>query len=228
MPNTLIIDTSSAYCSLAAATAHGRVEVVHEHLGRRHNEALLPLLDKLMRSCELAVADLEVVGFGCGPGSFTGVRIAASAIQAIAAVSQARVVPLSGPEMLALSAPQDVHALRVSVIHSRADAYYIAAFTRQDSHTTPWHMTHPAQLCSQPPEWWPEVVAQGTSVAGPQPDWMATAEFPSSWHVDAVPDAQMALGVVQARYALGMAVEAAEALPVYLAADSPWQKVVPA
>ncbi|MEC8144879.1 MAG: tRNA (adenosine(37)-N6)-threonylcarbamoyltransferase complex dimerization subunit type 1 TsaB, partial [Pseudomonadota bacterium] len=82
MTVTLCIETSTAHCSLALAV-DGRVFSEHERLLRRHNEQVLPMLDRLYKQAGATPRDTQLIGFGAGPGSFTGVRIAASIAQGV-------------------------------------------------------------------------------------------------------------------------------------------------
>lgn len=74
----LALDTSTPVGSVAV----GRDDtVLSESLLRvraTHSEAVLPEIDRLLSGCGLAPSDIEAVVVGGGPGSFTGVRIAAS------------------------------------------------------------------------------------------------------------------------------------------------------
>jgi tRNA threonylcarbamoyladenosine biosynthesis protein TsaB len=74
----LALDTSTPVGSVAI----GRdAEVLAESLLRvraTHSEAVLPEIDRLLTRCGLSASDLQGVVVGGGPGSFTGVRIAAA------------------------------------------------------------------------------------------------------------------------------------------------------
>lgn len=74
----LALDTSTPVGSVAVGRDG---EVLAESLLRvraTHSEAVLPEIDRLLTGCGLAGSDLQAVAVGGGPGSFTGVRIAAS------------------------------------------------------------------------------------------------------------------------------------------------------
>ncbi len=86
MTNTLCIETSTAHCSLALAVGED-IFSQQRKLERSHNEHILPMLSELFASAGLSKQDIQVIGFGAGPGSFTGVRIAASVAQGIAMAS---------------------------------------------------------------------------------------------------------------------------------------------
>ena len=98
MVNLLAIETSGAACSVALSLDGNRFSE-SEHVVKRHNEVLLPMLTALRERVSLDAAELaqliDGVAFGCGPGSFTGVRIAAAAAQAIALASDSN--PGSSP-----------------------------------------------------------------------------------------------------------------------------------
>lgn len=75
---SLALDTSTPLGSVAVGR-DGRV--LAESLLRvraTHSETVLPEIDRLLTDCGLAVQDLQALVVGGGPGSFTGVRIAAS------------------------------------------------------------------------------------------------------------------------------------------------------
>ncbi|HBK18821.1 MAG TPA: tRNA (adenosine(37)-N6)-threonylcarbamoyltransferase complex dimerization subunit type 1 TsaB, partial [Gammaproteobacteria bacterium] len=103
MKITLCIETSGPHCSLALAAGE---QIFHraEPLQRRHNERVLPLIQALYQEAGVSLEATELVGFGAGPGSFTGVRIAASIAQGLALATNSRVVPMPGSEILLASA----------------------------------------------------------------------------------------------------------------------------
>ncbi len=92
----LVIETSGADCSIALLRGQDIVAERHEHVGRGHAERLIPWIAALPdggRADEILV--------GCGPGSFTGVRIAIAAARGLALGWG---VPVHGVSSLALVA----------------------------------------------------------------------------------------------------------------------------
>lgn len=83
---------SSGRAAYVAVGVDGRV-VAAEAVSARANasSALLPAVDRVVRAAGLAPADVAAVAVGGGPGSFTGLRIAAATAKAIV---RARGVPL--------------------------------------------------------------------------------------------------------------------------------------
>ena len=73
----LVIDTATAACSVALIDGGTLVASRHEIVGRGHAEQLVPLIDTLLR--DAGVARPSAVRVGCGPGSFTGVRVGLAA-----------------------------------------------------------------------------------------------------------------------------------------------------
>jgi tRNA threonylcarbamoyladenosine biosynthesis protein TsaB len=82
-PCLLALDTATETCSVALLK-DGAVVVRSEMVGQRHSERALPMVDSILRDTRTALGDLDVIAFGAGPGSFTGLRIACGLAQGLA------------------------------------------------------------------------------------------------------------------------------------------------
>ncbi len=80
--NLLAFDTSTEYLSLAIMRDHTMFN--YDVLaGQTHSQIILPQIQHLLTYAELQLQDLTGLAFGAGPGSFTGVRIAAGVAQGL-------------------------------------------------------------------------------------------------------------------------------------------------
>lgn len=162
--NLLAIETATESCS-AALLAGDRLLERSEFAPRRHAELLLPMCEELLAEAGLARADLDLVSVGCGPGAFTGVRLAVSAAQGIALALDLRVVPVSSLAALAMQAP-DNGADVLAVIDARMGEVYAGAFRRRDGVVEPIgrETVGHAQMLDLPPAAAWNVVGSGWGV----------------------------------------------------------------
>ena len=218
MNNLLAIETSGAVCSVGLSVDGNRF-VHSEHVEKKHNERLLPMLERLCEEAGLSrpllLDAIDAVAFGRGPGSFTGVRIAAAATQAIALAANAAVVRVSSSEALAHKAVQhlpDVPGV-ISAIRSRRDLYYLAAYERAEIGV---RLIEENVLCDSPP---PFSDSLGWLLVGEQPGWWSGAfgETPAA-------DAATLLDVAVKMLANAESVPVEAGLPEYFSGDSPWRK----
>jgi tRNA threonylcarbamoyladenosine biosynthesis protein TsaB len=79
----LVLDTSTSYCSIALSV-DGEVYADTRHIPRQHNKYLLQMINDLFDKAEADKKSLDFIAYGVGPGSFVGVRLAASVAQAFA------------------------------------------------------------------------------------------------------------------------------------------------
>lgn len=79
----LAIDTSGPACSAALIRGTERDQLI-EVAPRRHGQLILGMMQSLLDSAGLVIRDLDAIAFARGPGSFTGVRIAAAVAQGVA------------------------------------------------------------------------------------------------------------------------------------------------
>lgn len=96
----IALDATEAACSAALLDGD---QIIQRCItaARQHNEHLLPMLDTLLAEASLSLKQLDGIAFACGPGSFTGVRIAAAVTQGIALAHDLPVVPVSSLRALA-------------------------------------------------------------------------------------------------------------------------------
>ena len=83
MTGILAIETATDTCSIAVSI-DGQIRERHEVAPRQHNELLFSMLNELLPNGTLREQGIDLIAYGCGPGSFTGLRIAASAVQGLA------------------------------------------------------------------------------------------------------------------------------------------------
>jgi tRNA threonylcarbamoyladenosine biosynthesis protein TsaB len=84
-PLLLAVDTSTAEGSVALGKGTEVLGAVRLSAPREHARRLVPAIEELLRAAGLARGDLGGIVVGEGPGSFTGVRIAAATVMGIAA-----------------------------------------------------------------------------------------------------------------------------------------------
>ncbi len=116
--NLLALDTSSNACSVALRTGD-KVAVSHVVKPREHTVILIPMIESILRDARISTDDLDGIVLGNGPGSFIGMRIAASVAQGIAFGSGLKIVPVSSLATIAAETFSTHDATRVLVAHQK-------------------------------------------------------------------------------------------------------------
>jgi len=93
MPTILAIDTSAELAS--TALLHGDRVLSRESSGvHTHSQTILPLVQSVLHEAGISLAQCDAIAFGCGPGSFTGVRTACGIVQGLAFGANLPVIPV--------------------------------------------------------------------------------------------------------------------------------------
>ncbi|MBN1497840.1 MAG: tRNA (adenosine(37)-N6)-threonylcarbamoyltransferase complex dimerization subunit type 1 TsaB [Spirochaetes bacterium] len=83
--NVLVIDTASSLEIIAACAKRGGA--MSSALPQTsHSVTILPAIDRCLSRLGITPGDLDLIGVGVGPGSFTGIRIAVSTARMLAQV----------------------------------------------------------------------------------------------------------------------------------------------
>ena len=83
MPFLLALDSSTDTMAVALVTS-GPTRVFEAAGGAQASARLLPEVKSLLADAGVAMADLDAIAFGQGPGAFTGLRTACAVAQGLA------------------------------------------------------------------------------------------------------------------------------------------------
>ncbi len=129
----LALDTSSLACSVAlhdGANVHTR----HEEQEREHTRLLVPMIHDVLEDAGLNVTDLDAIVLGNGPGSFIGMRIAASVAQGLAHGANLQIVPVSSLAAIAAQIFAESDANEAVIAQdAHMNEVYLCAYQRGDA-----------------------------------------------------------------------------------------------
>lgn len=132
----LALDTSGTASSLALLH-QGKVIESTQHLPRAQAQALLPQLNALLAEAEIRPQQLTAIAFGQGPGSFTGLRIAAASAQGLGLALDVPLIGISTLEALAWQAIHQFDAQQVlTLIDARMNEIYWASWQAVEDSTS--------------------------------------------------------------------------------------------
>jgi len=211
--NLLAIDTSTDTCSVAASCG-GAFFSRSEPALQRQAEKVLGMVEGLLAEARLELGQIEGIAYGEGPGSFTGLRIAAGVTQGLAF---ARGVGVVGVGSLISLAEDSSSEKVIACIDAHMGEVYHAAYRRAGSG---WTEVSPPGLYK--PDAVP--VVSGSDWTGCGDGFAAHRERLASRlggcvsliRPDAAPSARAVLKLAIPRFAAGEARDAATAVPVYL------------
>lgn len=211
--NLLAFDTSTEYLSLAIM----RDEAVFNYdvlAGQTHSQIILPQIQQLLNQSGLQLQDLDGLAFGAGPGSFTGVRIAAGVAQGLGLGAN---LPVVGVCTLMALAEASGASKVIACLDARMGEVYHAAYVK---YAAGW------QAIVAPGLYKPDAVPAVDS-----DDWVGVG---SGWQTygdvlaeayrgqvlatqpDLLPVASAVLTLAQPIFAAGEAKSAEHAMPIYI------------
>jgi tRNA threonylcarbamoyladenosine biosynthesis protein TsaB len=125
MPVILAIETSQRIGGVALRDRDNNVQVEMLSEKGRHDDDLLPAIDRLFARAGLKPSDMEAVGVSIGPGGFTGLRIAVSTAKMFAEALGAKIIAVPSAAVAAEStADADVRSVLVALASKQDTAWF--------------------------------------------------------------------------------------------------------
>ena len=130
----LAIEAATEACSAAVLVGEEVVET-YQLAPRQHNELLLPMCEQVLAEAGVSLSQLDAIAYGCGPGAFTGVRIAAGVAQGIAFAHDLPAAAVSTLANLVCQSNAKPGAVILPAIDARMDEVYWAVYRKISEHT---------------------------------------------------------------------------------------------
>ncbi len=211
--NLLALDTSTEYLSLAILKGD-ETFTFDINAGQTHSQIILPQIQALLNAAGVQLKDLHGIAFGAGPGSFTGVRIAAGVSQGLGFGAG---LPVEGVcTLLALAEASGADKV-IACLDARMGEVYHAAYEK---------IAGSWQAVIEPGLYKPSAVPaiQGGDWVGAGSGWQTYLEQLiaiygaqlQSIQPSLLPAASAILKLVQPVFASGDAKSASEAMPIYI------------
>lgn len=233
--NILAIDTATEACSVALQF-NDIVITRFEVCPQQHSQRLLPMVDDVLKEAQVTLGDLDLLAFGRGPGSFTGVRIATGMIQGLALGTGLKVAGVSTLEAMAnevVSKTENKDTLIAVASDARMNEVYFAVYAQSHSGLV---LCVEEQVC--PPDIAIEKLnalrdSSSASVIAAGTGWSAYKEL-EQWKSEVcgevtsevtLPNAQYMLKLALDAYQKGEVTEAVNVEPVYLRDKVTWKKL---
>ncbi len=226
----LVIDTATEACSVALEV-DGKLYHRFEVCPQQHSQRLLPMVDEVLQEAECTVSELDYLGFGRGPGSFTGVRIATGMIQGLALGSGLHVVGVSTLAAMAQQAAETHGSTQetglVAAIDARMDEVYFGQYQWNPQSACVELVGEEAVL---PPAEAKTQLHSERPLIGVGTGWAAYTEALSAPNLKVegevlYPDARYMLPLAKQAIAAGQAGEIETIEPVYLRDKVTWKKL---
>lgn len=237
MSRILAIDTSSDGCS-ATMLCDGESFSRFEKIPRQHTRLIMPMIDEVVAEAGIAKSQIDAIAFGAGPGSFTGLRIAAGIAQGLAAGLDKPVIPISTLEALAFDPVirQTGSCIVACAFDARMGEVYWGVYEFIVSAGEAVNEIHrlTADRVIQPGKLSPGFLPtrQNLPVIGIGGGWIyeteivaATQISPSILFIDEIAKASVIAELAQREFDAGRVFPPEQAIPVYLRDEITWKKL---
>ena len=210
--NLLAIDSSSDHLVLGLASPKGFFSWTSA-TGRQHGELLIQEAPKFLQKNSLTLKEIHGIALGRGPGSFTGLRIGASFVQAIALAYR---IPVVMPDSLLALAASSGYDKVIVAVKARMGEIYHAIYKRENGQ---WQAISPPAVLPVGDAPFPEGNGYATAGNG----WLFFKDILSARYGDKITSSyegpirgEVLLGLAQSLFLEGRTLTSEAVIPDYL------------
>jgi len=217
----LALDTATEACS-AALYIDGDIQQKYQLAPREHTKLILLMIEELLGDAGIKLNQLDALAFGRGPGSFTGVRIATGVVQGLAFGADLPVVAVSTLASIAQAAYEDHDCKKVlAAIDARMGGVYWGEYQLDENGLMLLNGNEAVLSPDDVP------IPEGEDWFGAGNGWKGhtdalqnrLAGFVAGQWDEYCPQSKTIAQLAVSYYQQGQAVEAKNAMPVYLRND---------
>jgi tRNA threonylcarbamoyladenosine biosynthesis protein TsaB len=225
MTGILAIETATDACSVAVFV-DAQIRECYAIAPRQHSKLLFAMLEALLPGGNLGIA---AIAYGSGPGSFTGLRIAASVVQGLSYSCDLPAIAVSTLSVLAQSAWRvgdvGVGDTVLCTLDARINEVYSAVYSYEDDLAVlregPWACA-PADLS---PREYESMQAVGSGCHFLHQFPQSLRERIRSSNPDLLPAARDLIPLALAKFQCGEIQSPRQVQPVYVRDEISWKKL---
>jgi tRNA threonylcarbamoyladenosine biosynthesis protein TsaB len=127
----LAFDSSNQPLSVAVTDNKQLLAEQTINVKRNHSIQLMPAIEEALKQAEITLAEIDRIAVAAGPGSYTGIRIAATIAKSLAWAEDIELVGLSSLKTLAANSfhPENI----VPLFDARRENIYTGLYTRNEA-----------------------------------------------------------------------------------------------
>lgn len=213
MLTIIAIDTSSDVASVALL--HGeKLRSLSSEGFSTHSLSTLPMLQQLLKEEGIEIKDVDAITFGCGPGSFTGLRTACGIAQGLSFGASVPVIPVVTLEAMAEACRRKYGADKVlALLDARMHEVYWGEYRYENGRWTTVVEPSLSAAADVVPIGNPVFCGNGLTAYA---DDLKTVDGESSQYPDIIPHAEAIAVLGKERFLHGETIRAADIEPLYL------------
>ena len=124
----LAIETATLMGGVAITSDEGIIGEVRINVRTTHSEQLMSIIDRVLKSSQTTLGELDAFAVSIGPGSFTGLRIGVSTVKGFSMITNQPILPISTLEGLSFALPFSTRPI-CPILDARKGEVYTAMFS---------------------------------------------------------------------------------------------------